>query len=37
MNGTTGKVIYFPGAAFSAAAICEVGALLLFARAMRRG
>jgi MFS transporter, DHA1 family, tetracycline resistance protein len=29
--------IYFPGASFSAAAICEVGALLLFARAMRRG
>jgi DHA1 family tetracycline resistance protein-like MFS transporter len=29
--------IYFPGAAFLAAAICEVGALLLFARAMRRG
>jgi DHA1 family tetracycline resistance protein-like MFS transporter len=35
----TGKdaPIYFPGAAFLAAAICEVGALLLFARAMRRG
>lgn len=28
--------IYFPGAPFFAAAICEVGALLLFARAMRR-
>jgi DHA1 family tetracycline resistance protein-like MFS transporter len=33
----TGAPIYFPGAAFLAAAICEVGALLLFARAMRRG
>jgi len=31
-----GAPIYFPGAAFFAAAICEVGALLLFARAMRR-
>jgi hypothetical protein len=32
-----GAPIYFPGAAFLAAAICEVGALLLFARAIRRG
>ena len=32
-----GAPIYFPGASFFAAAICEVGALLLFARAMRRG
>jgi DHA1 family tetracycline resistance protein-like MFS transporter len=31
----TGAPIYFSGAAFLAAAICEVGALLLFARAMR--
>jgi DHA1 family tetracycline resistance protein-like MFS transporter len=33
----TGKdaPIYFPGASFFAAAICELGALLLFARAMR--
>ncbi len=31
-----GAPIYFPGASFFAAAICEVGALLLFARAMRR-
>lgn len=29
--------IHFPGAAFFAAAICELGALALFARAMRRG
>ena len=32
-----GAPVYFPGAAFFAAAICEVGALLLFARASRRG
>ena len=32
-----GAPIYFPGASFSAAAICELGALLLFARAMRPG
>ena len=32
-----GAPIYFPGASFFAAAICEVGALLLFARAMWRG
>jgi DHA1 family tetracycline resistance protein-like MFS transporter len=31
-----GAPIYFPGASFSAAALCEVGALLLFAYAMRR-
>jgi len=30
-----GAPVYFPGASFFAAAICEVGALLLFARAMR--
>ena len=30
-----GAPIYFPGASFFAAAICELGALLLFARAMR--
>jgi DHA1 family tetracycline resistance protein-like MFS transporter len=29
--------IHFPGASFFAAAVCELGALLLFARAMRRG
>ena len=35
----TGKdaPMHFPGAAFFAAAICELGALALFARAMRRG
>lgn len=35
----TGKdaPVHFPGAAFFAAAICELGALALFARAMRRG
>ncbi|MEO6993538.1 MAG: hypothetical protein ABI273_07905 [Lacunisphaera sp.] len=31
-----GAPVHFPGAAFFAAAICELGALLLFARAMRR-
>ncbi len=30
-----GAPIYFPGASFFAAALCEVGALLLFARAAR--
>lgn len=30
-----GAPIYFPGASFFAAAICELGALALFARAMR--
>lgn len=30
-----GAPIYFPGASFFAAAICEIGALLLFVRAMR--
>lgn len=30
-----GAPIYFPGAAFFAAAICQLGALLLFARAKR--
>ena len=28
--------IYFPGASFFAAAVCEVGALIMFARAMRK-
>ncbi|HXS07222.1 MAG TPA: TCR/Tet family MFS transporter [Rhizomicrobium sp.] len=32
-----GAPIYFPGASFFAAAVCELGALLLFARAMARG
>jgi MFS transporter, DHA1 family, tetracycline resistance protein len=32
---SAGAPVYFPGASFFAAAICELGALLLFARAMR--
>ena len=32
-----GAPIYFPGASFFAAAICQLGAFVLFARAMSRG